>query len=83
MANTNYARAFEWDKFDKDLQTKYNKALDKYMGTADLVAMQQQMMKYIENPNLMSENTSSTATEVVKTYNSESEMFRNMKVILI
>lgn len=79
MAGTPYEKAFSWDKFDKELQTKYNNVLDKYMGSADLVAMQQQMMKYIENPNLMIENTSSVATEIVKTYNSESEMFRNIK----
>lgn len=78
MKGTNYERAFEWDKFDKELQNKFNKSLDKYMGTADLVAMQQEMMKYLESPVLLHEDSRLNG-EVVNLYDTQDEMFRNIK----
>ena len=45
MKGTHYERVFSWNYFDKNLQNKFNNALEKYMGTADLVAMQEEMIK--------------------------------------
>ena len=78
MAGTPYERAFEWDKFDKPLQTKFNNALEMYMGTADLVDLQQEIMRFVENPNLMIFDPEMSG-KVIGNYNTKEELFRKYK----
>lgn len=76
--NPNYARVFSWNYFDKDLQKKYHALTEKYLGTADTVAIQQEVMKYLESPVLLSEDNRLKG-ETVGIYESEDELLRNLK----
>ena len=78
MKDSNYARVFSWNYFDKELQNKYKKLTDKYLGTADTVAIQQEVMKYLESPAILHEDTRLNG-EVVNLYDSKSEMLKNIK----
>ena len=78
MAGTPYERAFEWDKFDEPLQAKFNNALEMYMGTAELVDLQQEIMKFVENPNLMIYD-SQMEGKVIGSYDSQEELLRKFK----
>jgi hypothetical protein len=78
MEGSHYDRVFSWNYFDKTLQNKYHEVVNKYIGTADLVAIQQEMMKYLETPIFLQEDTRLNG-EVVSLYDTESEMLRNIK----
>ena len=78
LKDSNYDRVFSWNNFDKDLQKKYNSLTEKYLGTADTVAIQQEVMKYLESPVLLSEDNRLNG-EVVGIYETEDELLRNLK----
>lgn len=78
MKGSHYDRVFSWNYFDKALQDKYHEVINKYMGTADLVAIQQEMMKYLESPIFLQEDSRLNG-EVVSLYDTESDMLRNIK----
>lgn len=72
MAGTPYEAVFNWVNFDKELNDKYHELTNKYLGNDAIVDIQRRMIDYLENGILEQDN-------IIKTYDSENKLLRNLK----